>query len=202
MRDLAVVVDEAVAGGHLVRGLLEQVAEAEPDRSRVEQLASSSCHIGSSSGLIGRRMTGVPSCSVRCADVLLGIRADGQVGVGPTARPAARSRSTTTRASSAMTSLGRDQQRVDVQLLDLGVVGHEVGEPHEDLDQPVDVRRRACRGSPAAAARTRSDSSIRRASGSFKRRQAQRPVAEHLGRHAAHAHHDHRRRRPGPSSCP
>ena len=35
--------------------------------------------------------------------------------------------------------VGRDEQRVDVQLADLGVVGDQVREPHQGLDQPVEV---------------------------------------------------------------
>ncbi len=38
--------------------------------------------------------------------------------------------------------IGSNQERVDVELLDLGVVGDEIGESHQDLDQAVDVRAR------------------------------------------------------------
>ena len=71
--------------------------------------------------------------------------------------------------------LGRDQQRINVHLLDLRIIGDQVGEPHEDFDQPVDVHR----GLAAVAVQQRPR--LERfehpaGQGLVQRRQGQRPV--------------------------
>ena len=144
-----------------------------------EQPARRSIHSGSSSGLIGRSVTSVPSLNLDLPDELLGIGAQGQVGVGLcTAGGAGLDDDPGVEGQDAA---GPDEQGIDVELGDLGEVGGEIGQADEGLDEPVDVGRR-----PAAVAlEERPDlERFEHEAGQalVERREAEGPVAEELGR--------------------
>lgn len=86
---------------------------------------------------------------------------------------------------------GRHPERVDVDLAQLGIVGHQVREAHQHLEQPVEVHGRA----PAVPAQERPYSQrLQHASGQpfAQGWQPEGTVAQHLGFHPARADEDHR----------
>ena len=94
-------------------------------------------------------------------------------------------------------ALGGGEQRIDLDLLDLRVVRHEMREAHEHLEQRVEVHR----GPAAVTAQERPDPQrLQHSAGEalVQGRQAQGPVAQHLGGNASRADQDHGARSSGP----
>ena len=119
----------------------------------------------------------------------------GRVRDGSRAAAARRSASAglcrTTRASSAIDTRRRRQQRVDVDLADPALIGDEIAEPHQHRREPVEVH-----GGPAADTpqRPRDPGLVDQPARQRRRqrRQRQRPIAQHLDQLAAGTKHQDR----------
>ena len=88
--------------------------------------------------------------------------------------------------------LGRGEQRVDVDLRDPALLDDEQAEPHQQLLQGVEVDRARGRGRRRSASEIVGPLDHPPRERRVQRRQAQRPVPEHLDELAAHAEQEHR----------
>ena len=137
---------------------------------------------GSSSGRMGRMTRGVPSGAVHGSTYRRGY---GRMARRGSSCSVSAGSCSTTRASSASKPVRRREQGIDVELRDGALLHHEHAEPDEQLLERVHVHRRA----PADAPQRGRDAGLLdhpAGEGGVERRQAERPVPEHLHQLTTH----------------